>query len=120
VNVDVVRDVLDKSIVDRSGRQVGRVDGIVLELRAGEPPRVSAVLIGPEALASRLHPTIGRWLTLLARSVGASDSVAARIDFLHIVAIDREVTTDVPRSAVGADALERRLRQWLMKIPGNR
>jgi sporulation protein YlmC with PRC-barrel domain len=61
--VDVVRDLLDKAVVDRNGREMGRVDGIVLEQEAGQPPRLAAILIGPAALGSRLHPALGRLAT---------------------------------------------------------
>ena len=33
--MDLVRDLLDKLVVDRNGREMGRVDGIVLDHRDG-------------------------------------------------------------------------------------
>ena len=42
--IDVVHDVLDKHIVDRNGREMGRVDGISVELRGGAPPRLAKCL----------------------------------------------------------------------------
>jgi hypothetical protein len=35
--MDVIRDVLDNQIVDRNQRKMGKVDGIVIECRDGEP-----------------------------------------------------------------------------------
>jgi sporulation protein YlmC with PRC-barrel domain len=37
--MDLVRDLLDKKVVDRNGREMGRVDGIVISIRAGAAPR---------------------------------------------------------------------------------
>ena len=52
---DLIRDVLDKQLVDIHKTQMGRVDGIVLELRDGEPPRVDHFEVGFAVLADRLH-----------------------------------------------------------------
>ena len=54
--MDLVHDLLDKKVVDRNGREMGRVDSIVLDIRAGAPPRVAALEIGPRVLASRISP----------------------------------------------------------------
>ena len=48
-----------RSVVDRNGREMGRVDGILLDTR-GRPLRLSAIVIGPAALGDRLHPAVGR------------------------------------------------------------
>ena len=44
--MDLVRDILDAQLVDAHGHNIGRVDGILLELRAGRPPRVAAMELG--------------------------------------------------------------------------
>ena len=55
---DLVRDVLDKQLVDREKVQMGRVDGIVLELREGQPPRVAHFELGFAVLGLRLHKRV--------------------------------------------------------------
>ena len=60
--MDLIRDVLDNQIVDREGRNMGRVDGIVGELRPGQPVRVACIELGPPTLAGRLHPRLGEWV----------------------------------------------------------
>ena len=57
--MDVVRDMLDKSVIDRNGREMGRVDGILLRQAAGQPAHLTAILIGPSVLADRLHSRLG-------------------------------------------------------------
>ncbi|HYU36101.1 MAG TPA: hypothetical protein VEW48_28410 [Thermoanaerobaculia bacterium] len=59
--MELVRDVLDKQLVDREGTKMGRADGIVLEIRADGPPRVDSLTLGFAVLASRLHPRFGDW-----------------------------------------------------------
>jgi sporulation protein YlmC with PRC-barrel domain len=63
--MDLVRDLLDQAIVDSRGRAMGRVDGIVVELRQAAPPRVVSLAIGATALGERLHPAIGRWVKVV-------------------------------------------------------
>jgi sporulation protein YlmC with PRC-barrel domain len=63
--MDLVRDLLDEKVVDRHGREMGRVDDITLEIRDGAPPLVSAIELGPSVIARRLHPALGRWVTAL-------------------------------------------------------
>ena len=64
--MDLVRDLLDAQLVDRQDRQIGRVDGVLLEVPDGEPPRVAAMEVGAITLARRLHPALGRWLRRFA------------------------------------------------------
>src|SRR5690242_3753919 len=60
--MDIVREVLDKQVLDRHQRKMGRVDGIILEIRDGAPPRLLALEVGGITLARRLHPRLGKWL----------------------------------------------------------
>ena len=41
--LDLIRDVLDTQVTDREETKMGRVDGLVLELREGQPPRVVSI-----------------------------------------------------------------------------
>jgi sporulation protein YlmC with PRC-barrel domain len=66
---DLIRDVLDKQLVDDVKKQMGRVDGIVLELREGEPPRVDHFEVGFAVLAERVLPRAGKWVDRLPWSV---------------------------------------------------
>ena len=56
----LVHDLLDKALYDRCEIAMGRVDGIVLELRDGRPPRGVCVEAGGAVLARRLHPRLAR------------------------------------------------------------
>ncbi len=54
MKLDLVRDVLDKQLVDRFGTMMGRADGVVIELRDGEPPVVDHLQLGAVVLAARV------------------------------------------------------------------
>ena len=115
----LVRDVLDEHVLDRDGETLGKVDTIVLELRAGKPPRVAALEVGPPALARRLHPALGRAWAGLERLLGAGDGEPHRIPFPRITAIERDLRVDVRAASSPALAWERWLRRRLVdKLPG--
>jgi sporulation protein YlmC with PRC-barrel domain len=118
--VHVVRDLLDKLLVDRNGREMGRVDGIVLNLRKGEPPALESIVVGPAALGWRLHPVVGRWVHALEEALGIGDGRPVYIDCAHVQKIDALVKLDLTMSDTAVDTVERTLRRWLKKVPGAR
>jgi sporulation protein YlmC with PRC-barrel domain len=90
----LVRDLLDKSVVDRHGHELGRVDSIVLEMRPGAPPRVAAIELGPAVLAHRVWPPLGRWMKGLEVALGMAEERPLRVPFAAIVDIDRHVKVE--------------------------
>jgi sporulation protein YlmC with PRC-barrel domain len=116
----LIAEVLDKQVLDRRGQKMGKVDGIVIELRADGPPRVAAVEIGSTVLARRLHPALADWLLRLRRRAGVEGEEPLRIPFGKVrdVGIDLEVDLDAESSA--AFAWERWLRERIVgRIPGS-
>ena len=99
---------------------MGRVDGIVLDVRDNAPPRLAEVLIGASVLGSRVNPVLGRWVHGLEHGLGIGEQRPIRIDFTQVDTIGDTVTVDLAVGETGADTLERRLRTWLLKIPGSR
>ena len=116
--MDLVRDVLDKKVVDRHGREMGRVDRIVLEVRSGAPPRVTAIELGPAVLAQRLRPIFGRWMRGVEVALGIDQGRPLRIGFADILGIDTHVKVDAAAGETPAATLEKRLRGWIGRIPG--
>jgi hypothetical protein len=118
--VDVVRDVLDKLVVDRNGREMGRADGILLEPRGDRPPRLTGILIGPAALASRLHPRLGPFVRAIEERCGVAAGRPALIDFADIEDTGRTVKLSLTIGQTAVEAVEQRLRRWVGRIPGSR
>ena len=58
--MDLIREILDKQLVDRNEDRLGRVDGIVAELRAGAPPRIVQFELGFVPLARRVSLRLER------------------------------------------------------------
>jgi hypothetical protein len=66
--MNLMRDCLDKQIDDRFKRRMGRVDGIVLEIEPGRPPRVAYVELGVKTLMNRLSIRLGTAIAKLLES----------------------------------------------------
>ena len=118
-SLDLIRDVLDKEVVDRHGREMGRVDSIVVELGPNAPPRVTAIELGPAVLAYRVRPIFGRLMSALEHALGIDAGRPLRIPFGDILSIHDHVKVDRAFGETVAAALERRLRPWVSSIPGS-
>lgn len=116
--MNLVRDVLDKLVVDRNGREMGRVDGIVIEQLDGMPARMIALQIGPSVLAHRLHPTLGRWVAALEQALGVAEGRPVTIDVSDVLEIRDEVKVDLSIGETAAGAVEQKLRVWIAKLGG--
>src|SRR5581483_5932577 len=73
----LVREVMDKEILDCDGFKGGKVDDLLLQLRDGEPPVVQAILTQHGALAQVLGDRAARWgAWLRARALGLGAEMA--------------------------------------------
>ncbi len=112
--LEVVRDLLDEQVLDRNGERIGKVDGVILEIREGGPPRVAAIEIGLPTAVRRLEiGWLERWVRRWARST--------RIPMTRVVAIGRDIRVDVDADETSATDVERWLRRHVIeRIPGGR
>jgi hypothetical protein len=108
--VDLIRDILDTDVLDRNGRAIGKLDGIVAELRPGRPPVLKAIELGVATKAMRLHPRLGH---MAARRLPPFRILWSDIDHIGLDATVKLSADDTPLLK-----FEKRLRSILMKIPG--
>lgn len=80
----LVRDILDKQLKDRDRENAGRIDGIVLQLRDGQPPLVRYVEVGPTTLLGRFSVRLARWYARYDRRVRADRGTPFRIPWSGI------------------------------------
>ncbi len=115
--MDLARDVLDKRVVDRNGRDMGRVDRVVLRVCPDQPPAVTGIEIGPSALARRL----GRWTGCLAEALecafGINEGRPVQLPVSQIRDVDTHVHVGVAIGETAAAAIEQRLRRWIGSVP---
>jgi len=117
--LNLIHDVLDKKVVDRHGRDMGRVDTIVLVLRPNAPPRVTTIELGPAVLAYRVRPILGRVMSAVERALGIDEGRPLRIPFSDVLRISASVKVDRAFGETVAAALEQRLRSWVGRLPGS-
>ena len=112
--IELVRDILDKQIHGRHEVTLGKVDGIVLELREHKPPRVAFLELGSATFARRLGKRFERWAVMLNRKLHVRRA-RYRIDFNKVSGWEPDVDVDVDAGASPAWAWERWTREHIIK-----
>ena len=112
--MELVRDVLDKQIRGRDGEKMGKVDGIILELREHKPPRVAFIELGAATFARRIGRRFERWAVMLNRKLHVRRA-RYRIDFGHVRDCDQDVDVDVDPKPSPAWAWERWTREHIIE-----
>jgi len=118
----LVRDVLDKLIVDRNHDPIGNVDGvtILIDDAGSKPPRVVTINAGVTVLADRLHPRIGRWAKAVARRFGLVHGRPTRLRWRDVKSVGIEVSVDVVADEQPTLEWEHWLRERVVsRIPGS-
>ena len=117
-----VLELLDRQLVDREGRLVGKVDDVEFAID-DEPealPRVTALVAGLGALANHIGGDTGHALAAAERRLAARrDRQPSRVD----IAMVREIGSAIELDADGEDLDTNRGERWVRdviidKIPG--
>jgi sporulation protein YlmC with PRC-barrel domain len=117
--MDLVRDCLDKQLVDRNGHKMGRVDGIVIEVGGGRRPTVSAIEVGSVCLASRLSQRFAGLVKTISKRCGVVPKDPFRLPWSKVVSSGIEVIAGVEAEKTPALAWELWLRKNIIaRIPG--
>jgi hypothetical protein len=117
--MDLVRDVLDRKILDREDCDMGRVDGLVMQLGPHSRPRVTHILIGGTVPWMRLHPALARLATNLGRKWGPRRADPVRIPWSRVITAGRDIKLDVKARDTGAIDWEIWIARHIIKrIPG--
>jgi hypothetical protein len=77
----LARDVLDELLVDENGREFGRVDGMLIHLRRGRPPRVGEIEVGVYTVLRRVNRPFGEWLARVVERLSPVSLESARLPF---------------------------------------
>lgn len=115
----IAHDLLDKVVLDEGRRNIGRVDGVVLELRRGAPPVISAFEIGGRVWARRLNATIARWAVALGRRWPVLGNGVTRFSMRDVRNTGITVSVKCDGRPTPAMAWENWLREHIIsRIPG--
>jgi hypothetical protein len=120
VDIAVVRDMLDKLLVDREGEPLGRVDGIVMTYTADSPPRITHLELGAQTLARRLPGPFQSVLAGIAHRLTQRGDAPYRIEVSRIIHLGRKIKIDIDGTRTAARESERRIRDRIIaRIPGS-
>jgi sporulation protein YlmC with PRC-barrel domain len=115
----VVRDLLDKKLLDKDNCDMGRVDGVVLEMPQGRQPRLVRIELGGEILAIRVARWLVRPTRWLRKSFGPKRSAHVKIEWKHVKRMGRDIHLDIPADDTEALAWEHWMAQHVVaRIPG--
>jgi hypothetical protein len=116
----VIRELLDKQLVDRDEERIGRIDGILAEVSEGSPPRITELELGFVTIASRIGPRFQRFAEALHRRWSVRRSMRYHIPWTLVKDVKaHHVQVDVCVEDTAAFDWERWLRNNVIgKIPG--
>src|SRR4026209_2813341 len=100
--MDLVRDVMDQKLLDREDCEMGRVDGLVMEVGEHSQPRITHIQIGGTTPWMRLHPAFARLSARLAQMWGPKRKEPVRIPWSRVMTVGRDIKLDVRVRETGA------------------
>jgi hypothetical protein len=117
--MELVGDCLDKLVVDRHGKKAGRVDGIVLELVEGQPPKVAFIELGPAVMARRFPRWLSAPVRWIVRKTFGEERATARIPAERVKLQRNEVVVDIDANETPGGVSEQWVRTRIItRIPG--
>jgi sporulation protein YlmC with PRC-barrel domain len=117
--MQLARALLDQQVIDRNCELMGKVDGVVVELRKGKPPRVARLVIGGGAAARRVHPGFASWLVRWRRSWGPRNDESVEVPWSKVLKIGVDVQVDLDAERTPAMSWEHWIRDHIIsRIPG--
>lgn len=117
--IALVRDVLDNQLIDTTGQNAGKVDGIVLEIRDGSAI-VRFIEIGPITLARRLNRRLGDWVARQDARFGEGRGAPIRVPISRVSLDSPSLRLDLAVDNTPIMAFERWLRgKVVRRIPGS-
>jgi hypothetical protein len=114
-----MRDVLDAQLIDRRGRKIGKVDGIVLSVNDDGPPRVTHLEIGAAVLLRRLPAWVQWAVERILGAFGVTVRPPFRIPWSKVLETGIEVRVDLLASETPLLDWEKWLARHVVgRIPG--
>lgn len=114
----LINDVLDRQLIDREGRKCGRVDGIVIELREDEPPRIVAIESGFAVCARRVSERWERCSIAMGKRLGVRKTPRYRIAWEKVLDVGLDIDVDIDSKDAPPLAWEKWIRRHIFaKVP---
>lgn len=117
--VRLVRDVLDKKLIDKDNCLMGRADGIVIEMPQGRQPRMVRIEMGGDILAIRVARWLVRPTRWLRQHFGPRRASHVKIEWKHVKRMGRDLHLDIAADDTEALAWEHWMASHVIsRIPG--
>jgi sporulation protein YlmC with PRC-barrel domain len=113
--IELVRDLLDKQLVDRRGEPMGRVDGVLLAVERERQPRVVCLQSGIPLAFTRVGERVGEFAFAVARRWGVRHGRTVHVPWEKIRRIGIETELDVVAEETEALAWEGWLREHVVR-----
>jgi len=111
----VARDILDRQLVDRDDKRLGRVDSVVAELREGRPPRILQFDLGFVPLARRISRRAERFAEVVHKRLNVRRSARYGVPWSAVLDISpRCIKVDVEADKTVAYDWENWLRRHVV------
>jgi hypothetical protein len=122
MSLHVFRDILDKQLVDKRECKMGRIDGLIGEIRAGSPVVISGLELGMTRIAERSHSGLGRWIESMSRRMGVRRTPRYVVPWSKVQSVDdRNVRLTVDTESEASNDWEWWLRKHVVaRIPGGK
>lgn len=115
----LIGDVLDEQLRDSRGKNAGRVDGIVLEVRDDKAPRLAYLEVSPITLLARFNMRIAEWYARFDGRLGEGRGIPIRIPWSRVTREGTVLQMDMEVGDTPINALEDWLsRTIVQRIPG--
>jgi hypothetical protein len=120
--MDILYEIMDQTLVDKSGTRCGRVDDIVVEDGFERPVRVLAVLSDGGAKTAHSWPWLHQLVLWVLGHVGFGQPVQpTRVEWNQIDRIERDVYLKRAAHDLGLNRLNEIVAERLIgRIPGGR
>lgn len=116
----LVRDVLDKGLLDSEEVPMGRVDGLIMHVGERSQPRITHIAVGGSTLWGRVHPAFGRLSSRMSKWLGPKLEKDVRIPWSRVKTIGRDIKLDVEAKNTGAIDWELWIAHRIIeRIPGS-
>jgi hypothetical protein len=117
----LMRDVLDKLLLDRKGIPLGRADGILLSMRGERSrPEIVQIEVGLPTLARRLGRPWGSIASAVSKAFGIRWRRSVRVPWSKVRRVAKEVTLDLAAENSPLLVRERWLRDHIIRrLPGS-
>jgi sporulation protein YlmC with PRC-barrel domain len=118
--VHLVRDVLDKELLDEEEEPMGRVDGLIMHVGKNTQPRITHIAVGGAVLWDRVHPVFGRLSKRMSRWWGPKRKEEVRIPWSRVKTAGRDIKLDLEAKDTGAIDWELWIARHVIEhIPGS-